>query len=101
MYKSFIESVEALQEVKRSGVDGYTFEMQHSDKFSNDLYFDLINYYNNAEISFYNNFIKQAGADGFRGIYYLNFVPLFSVRTAEKKIKVEITPFTDKPFTLK
>lgn len=99
MYKSFIESVEALQEVKRSGVDGYTFEMQQSDKFSNDLYFDLINYYNNAEISFYNNFIKQAGADGFRGIYYLNFVPLFSVRTAAKKINVEVIPFTDKPFT--
>lgn len=97
MYSSFIESIESLQEVKRSGVDGYTYEKQQSDKHSNDLYFDLINYYNNAAVSFYNNFINQAGADGFRGIYYLNFVPLFSVRTEPKNLKIEITPFTDKP----
>lgn len=97
MYKSFIESAQSLQETKKNGVDGYTFEKQQSDKHSNDLYFNIINYYNNAEISFYNNFIGQASADGFRGIYYLNFVPLFSVRTSVREIKIEVTPFADKP----
>jgi Ca-activated chloride channel homolog len=97
MYKSFIESAESLQETKKSGVDGYTFEKQQSDKHSNDLYYGIINYYNNAEISFYNNFIGQASADGFRGIFYLNFVPLFQVRTSVREIKIEVTPFVDKP----
>jgi Ca-activated chloride channel homolog len=98
-FKSFIESAQSLQQTKKSGVDGFTFEKQQSDKHSNDLYFALINYYNNAEVSFYNNFISQASADGFRGVYYVTFVPLFNVRTAVKNLRIEVTPFDDKAIT--
>jgi Mg-chelatase subunit ChlD len=99
MMKSFIESIEDLQRTKRSAVDGYTFEQQQSDKHSNDSYYNLINYYNNAAISFNNNFISQANQNGYRGIYYVNFVPLFQVRKEAKKISIEVTPFVDKTVT--
>lgn len=96
MMKSFIESIEELQQSKRSAVDGYTFEQQQSDKHSNDSYYNLINYYNNAAISFYNNFISQAQQNGYKGIYYVDFVPLFQIRKEAKKISMEVTPFVDK-----
>lgn len=97
MYNSFVEGMESLQSTKRNGVDGYTYENQQSDGHSNNVYKNLINYYNNVGVSFYENFIKQSSSGGFRGIYYLNFVPLFSIRSVVKEINLEVTPFADKP----
>lgn len=99
MYKSFVESIESLQQSKRSGVDGYTFEKQQTDGHSNDVYFNLINYYNNAAISFYNNFINMARQNGYRGVYYFTFVPRFQVRSEVKSISIEVTPYTEKSIT--
>jgi len=96
MYNSFVEGMESLQSTKRNGVDGYTYEKQQSDEHSNNVYKNLINYYNNVGVSFYDNFIKQASANGFRGIYYLNFVPVFSIRSVVKEINLEVIAFTDK-----
>lgn len=99
MYNSFVEGMESLQSTKRNGVDGYTYEKQQSDEHSNNVYKNLINYYNNVGASFYDNFIKQASSNGFRGIYYLNFVPVFSIHSTVKEINLEVTPFADKPVT--
>jgi Mg-chelatase subunit ChlD len=95
MYKSFVEGIESMQEVMRSGVDGYTFENQKSDEHSNRVYENLINYYNNDCVSFYNNFISQSVQNGYRGIFYLSVVPLFSVRSVPKQVNLEVTPFKD------
>jgi Ca-activated chloride channel homolog len=99
MYKSFVEGIESIQNTKRNGVDGYTFEKQQSDGHSNNVYKNLINYHNNVGVSFYNNFIKQSNQNGFRGIYYLNVVPIFNIRSTAKEISLDVTPFTDKPAT--
>ncbi|UYN86116.1 MAG: VWA domain-containing protein [Cyclobacteriaceae bacterium] len=103
MYTSFVEGIESLQSTKRNGVDGYTYEKQQSDEHSNGLYKNLINYYNHVGVSFYENFVKQSVSAGFRGIYYLNFVPVFSVRSTVKEINLEVKPFVDRqtpPFTV-
>ncbi|MBX2956646.1 MAG: VWA domain-containing protein [Cyclobacteriaceae bacterium] len=97
MYNSFVEGMESLQNTKRNGVDGYTYESQQTDGHSNNVYKNLINYYNNVGVSFYDNFIKQSASAGFRGIYYLNFVPVFGIRSTVKEINLEVTPFADKP----
>ncbi|MBX2962181.1 MAG: VWA domain-containing protein [Cyclobacteriaceae bacterium] len=97
MYTSFVEGMESLQATKRNGVDGYTYEKQHTDAHSNSVYKNLINYYNHVGVSFYENFVKQSVSTGFRGIYFLEYVPVFSIRTTVKKINIEVKPFTDKP----
>ena len=94
--KSFIGSIESLQQSKRTAVDGYTFEKQQTDGHGNGVYNNLINYYTNTGVSFYNNFLNYARKDGFRGIYYLSFVPVFSVRSTVKEIKLDVTPYTEK-----
>lgn len=98
-YKSFISSVESLQETKRHGIDGNTYESQQSDGYSNNLYHNLINYYNNAAISFYNNYNKMALQNGFRGLDYVTYVPAFDLRTESKTINTNVTPYIDLPYT--
>ncbi|MBX2967509.1 MAG: VWA domain-containing protein [Cyclobacteriaceae bacterium] len=95
-FKSFVESIGSLQESKRNGVDKYTYENRKSDNHSNDVYKNLINYFNNAGVSFYNNFINMAVQNGYRGIYFVNFSPVFAVRTEVKKVDASVTPFTDR-----
>lgn len=96
MYKSFVESIASLQNSKRHGVDGYTYENQQSDRHSNEVYRNLINYFNNAGVSFYDNFINMAIQNGYRGIHYVNFCPVFEVRTETKKVDISVAPFADK-----
>lgn len=78
-YKSFISSVESMQKTKRNGIDGNTYESQQSDVYGNTLYENLINYYNNAAISFYNNFNKMALQNGFRGLNFVTYVQVFDL----------------------
>lgn len=96
MYKSFVESIASLQESKRHGVDDYTYENQQSDRHSNEVYKNLINYFNNAGVSFYNNFINMAAQQEYRGIHFVNFCPVFAVRSETKKADITVTPFADK-----
>jgi Ca-activated chloride channel homolog len=95
MYKSFVDGVVSLQDVKRAGVDGYTYEKWKSDEHGNYVYNQLLNYYNNDCIAFYNNYIDQSRQHGYRGVYYLYAVPQFSVRSDEKKITLAVQPFRD------
>ncbi|WKZ58742.1 MAG: VWA domain-containing protein [Cyclobacteriaceae bacterium] len=97
MYKSFVESIASLQQSKRHGVDDYTYENQQSDRHSNEVYKNLINYFNNAGVSFYNNFINMSVQNGYRGIHFVNFCPVFTVKTETKKIDISVAPFADKP----
>lgn len=96
MYKSFAESIVSLQESKRHGVDDYTYENQQSDRHSNEVYKNLINYFNNAGVSFYNTFINMAVQNEYRGIHFVNFCPVFTIKTEAKKVDVNVAPFADK-----
>jgi Mg-chelatase subunit ChlD len=96
-YKSFVESIASLQQSKRHGVDDYTYENQQSDRHSNEVYKNLINYFNNAGVSFYNTFINMAVQNDYRGIHFVNFCPVFTIRTETKKVDISVAPFADKP----
>ncbi|HEY3430529.1 MAG TPA: VWA domain-containing protein [Cyclobacteriaceae bacterium] len=103
MYPSFIEGLESLQNTKRNGIDEYTYDKRSSDKHSNDVYFNLINYYNGVLIADFNTFTKFATQDGYKGIYAPMYVPAFEIRTEKKEIKIEVVPFQEinrTPFTV-
>jgi Ca-activated chloride channel family protein len=95
MYPSFVEGLESLQSTKRNGIDEYTFDKRSSDKHSNDLYFNLINYYNGVLIADFNTFSKFALQDGYRGVYAPLYIPAFEIRSKKKEIKVEVVPFQE------
>lgn len=93
MYPSFIEGLESMQGSKRNGIDEYTYDKRSSDKHSNDVYLNLINYYNGVLISDFNTFSKFALQDGYRGIYAPKYVPAYDIRNEKKEIKIEVVPF--------
>lgn len=97
-YKSFIEAIASLQKSKRNAIDGNTYESQKSDGHSNDFHNNLINYYNNAAVSFYNNYNKMAAQNGFRGLNYVTCVSNFDLRTEGKAINTAVVPFVDLPY---
>ena len=95
MYPSFIEGLESLQTTKRNGIDEYTYDKRSSDKYSNDVYLSLINYYNGVLISDFNTFTKFAMQDNYKGIYAPLYVPAFEIRNEKKETKIEIVPFQE------
>jgi Ca-activated chloride channel family protein len=97
MVRSFVEGIASLQRSKRLGVDGVTFESKQSDRYGNDVYDNLINYYNNDALSFYQNFIQQAAGDGYRGLLRTRYVSLFALRETPRVESDEVKPFVSKP----
>ncbi|HTJ51323.1 MAG TPA: VWA domain-containing protein [Cyclobacteriaceae bacterium] len=95
MLGSFKESLGSILESKRRGLDEYNFEAKKSDKHSNDVYMNLINYYNGALLADYNAFIGFASADNYYGINTIKYVPLFEIRTKEESVDVSVKPFQD------
>ncbi len=96
MVQSFIKGVESIQDVKRNGVDGYTYEKYQSDEHTNTVYGNLLNHYNSDCLAFYNNYIQSASTT-YRGFYYLMAVPRFQVRSDVKMIDLTVKPFRDVP----
>ena len=81
--------------LNRSGLDGYNFEAKKSDKHSNEVYLDLINYFNGTLVSNHNTFLQFAQPDGFYGLKSTLYVPLFEIRTVEEQAQSEVIPFQD------
>ncbi|SKC88340.1 VWA domain-containing protein [Ohtaekwangia koreensis] len=94
MWPSFQENLNTILELKRNGLNGYNFEAKKSDKHSNDVYFDLINYFNGTLVSDYNSFIDFAMGD-YVGIKTIKYFPLFEFRTQPASTAVQVTPFRD------
>ncbi len=94
MIPSFEEGIGMLQQTKRSGLDGNTYEAQKSDEHSNGVYLELINIYNGVLISFYNTFFGYAQSN-YAGLLALTYVPAFEIRTETKPITNSIIPFQD------
>jgi len=97
MYGSFAEALGSILGVKRSGLDGYNFEAKKSDRHSNQVYLDLINYFNGTLVSSQNMFVQYAISDEFYGIKAINYVPLFEIRSAIEQVNTEVKPFQDLP----
>ncbi|HYF66563.1 MAG TPA: VWA domain-containing protein [Ohtaekwangia sp.] len=95
MWPSFIDALKSILEVKRHALDDYNHEAKKSDKHSNDVYLSLINYYNGALLASYNSFIDFAREDKYYGIKSTRYVPMFEIRSDEKKTINHIEPFKE------
>lgn len=95
---TFKEALQSVLSVKRTGLDNYNTAAQKSDKHSNTLYLDLINYFNGAMIADYNSFIEFTEAEHtYYGLRLIKYVPSFGVRAQAKTTALEIKPFQDIP----
>ena len=95
MYGSFVEALGSILSVKRSGLDGYNFEAKKSDRHSNQVYLDLINYFNGTLVSNQNMFVQYAVSDDFYGVKAINYVPYFGIRSTMEQVSTEGKPFQD------
>lgn len=96
MLGSFQEGLADILEIKRSAWNGYNFEARKSDKHSNDAYKDLINYFNGTLVSFYNEYIDYAVADGYSGLKAVKYFPVFGIRAQQETTALTVRPYEDK-----
>ncbi|MEO8472909.1 MAG: VWA domain-containing protein [Chryseolinea sp.] len=99
MWGNFEESLETILEEKRRGLDEYNFEAKKSDEHSNDVYMDLINYFNGTLIANQNMFIQYADPDGYHGLKSIKYFPMYDVKSQPQTVQVDVTPFKDIPRT--
>jgi Ca-activated chloride channel family protein len=100
MWTQFQSSLSSFLDIKRRGLDEYNFEAKKSDKHSNNLYLELINYFNGTLISDYNAFLKFSEGDGYFGLKTMRYVPAFEIRTEIKTPSIDdAQPFKDIPHT--
>ncbi len=99
MWPSYLEAMQSVLDVKRTGLDRYNFEAKKSDEHSNGVYMDLINYFNGTLVADYNTFLQFSERDGYYGLKAVKYFPIFEVRTAAAVVNVSVTPFKDIPRT--
>ena len=97
MWPSFVEAVGSVLEIKRNGLNGYNFDAKKSDEHSNDVYLNLINYFNGGLVSDYNAFLNFSERDGYYGLSMIKYFPVFEIRSQIKSVDVEVKPFKDIP----
>jgi Mg-chelatase subunit ChlD len=95
MWSSFQENLGQILQIKRSALNEYNFEAKKSDKHSNDVYLDLINYLNGTLVADYNSFIQFAMGDNYNGIKTIKYFPRFEIRTEAASTAVVVKPFED------
>jgi Mg-chelatase subunit ChlD len=95
MWSSFQENLGQILQIKRSALNEYNFEAKKSDKHSNDVYLDLINYVNGTLVADYNSFIQFAMGDNYNGIKTIKYFPRFEIRTEAASTAVVVKPFED------
>ncbi|HEY3405959.1 MAG TPA: VWA domain-containing protein [Ohtaekwangia sp.] len=99
MWSSFLENLGEVLSIKRNGLDKYNYEAKKSDAYSNQVYLDLINYFNGTLVSDHNTFLQFAMQDGYYGLKSIKYVPLFEVRSTVKSESIDVKPFKDIPRT--
>jgi Mg-chelatase subunit ChlD len=95
MISSYKSSLASILESKRTGLDEYNFEAKKSDKHSNDVYLNLINYFNGALVADYNTFIEFSERDNYHGLKAMTYVTKFDLRSEVKAINSDVKPFED------
>lgn len=93
-YTGFGAALSSLQEVKRNGIDQYNHQARQSDRHGNEVYQNLINYYNNDLLSTYNQFVSYSNQ---QLLLKPKFCPLFEIRTSAQAPTVARPTFQDTP----
>jgi Mg-chelatase subunit ChlD len=97
MWSHFQESLATIVDLKKSAIDDYNFEAKKNDRHANNVYLDLINYYNGTLVADYNTFIEFSRRDGFAGLTAVKYVASFEVRNQAKEINMNVAEFIDAP----
>jgi Ca-activated chloride channel homolog len=97
MWDQFPEALNSVLEVKRKALDQYNFEAKKSDRYTNEVYLELINYFNGVLVSNYNTFIQFSERDGYYGLKTLKYISSFEIRTQTEAIDISVKPFKDIP----
>jgi Ca-activated chloride channel homolog len=97
MWSSFYENMMQILEIKRRALNEYNFEAKKSDKHSNDVYLELINYLNGTLVADYNSFIQFAMGDNYNGVKTIKYFPAIDIRTQPASTAVVVKPFEDIP----
>ncbi len=97
MWSSFYENMMQILEIKRRALNEYNFEAKKSDKHSNDVYLELINYLNGTLVADYNSFIQFAMGDNYHGVKTMKYFPAIDIRTQPASTAVVVKPFEDIP----
>jgi Ca-activated chloride channel family protein len=95
MWSSYKSSLSSILDSKRSSLDEYNAEAKKSDKHSNYVYMNVINYYNGALVSDYNTFVDFSERDNYFGLKCMTYAPAFEIRKNEQAVTVEVKPFND------
>ncbi|QHT70055.1 VWA domain-containing protein [Rhodocytophaga rosea] len=93
---SFDNAIQSIQQVKKDAIDKYSFDARQSDKYSNQVYADLFNYYNNDMVASYNSFVNYSRQSGQRLLLYPELLPVFRIQKQEQQEAVTVQPFDDK-----
>lgn len=93
-YTSFQEGLADVLAIKQHALNNYNPSARTSDKFSNDLYSELVNNINGALVKDYNDFIAQAK---YTGLFAPRYSPVFEVRNTASAVDLAIKPFNDAP----
>ncbi len=98
MLSNFLDVFNSYIDMKRSALDDYNIEAKKSDKHSNDVYLDLINYFNGTLVADYNTFLQFSERDGYYGVKTIEYVPGFMQGANAETIAIDIKPFPDIPY---
>jgi Ca-activated chloride channel family protein len=97
MWSHFQESLSTIIDLKKTAIDDYNFEAKKNDRHANNVYLDLINYYNGTLVADYNTFIDFSSRDGFAGLSALKYVSSFEIRNQAMEINMNVAEFIDTP----
>lgn len=98
MWEHFKEVYAEYIDVKRRALDEHTYDASKTDKHNNDVYLNLINYFNGTLVADYNTFVQFSERDGFYGLATFKYVPGFDIIKQNEQVRVEVKPFVDLPF---
>jgi Ca-activated chloride channel homolog len=97
MWEHFKEVYGEYIDVKRRALDEHNYEATKDDKHNNEVYLNLINYFNGTLVADYNTFLQFSERDGYYGLTTLKYVPAFDIIKEAQSTAVEVKPFTDLP----
>jgi len=97
-FNRFLSSANTdMQEMKRSLINAYTADKQTNDKFANEAYLSLLNYYHNL-ISIQHSVcdaLKNSQVTNYCILKSIDFFPVFRINVSIAKPKKEKVLFTD------
>jgi Ca-activated chloride channel homolog len=98
MWEQFKEVYGEYIDAKRRALDEHTYDATKNDRHNNDVYLNLINYFNGTLVADYNSFLQFSERDGYYGLTTFKYVPVFDILKQNEQVNVEVKPFVELPF---